>query len=99
MAYGYDKARKIHPKAGIISDADKAIVLKRQDYRCFYCNHKLILQPVFDHLVPRSKGGPHGICNRVAACTICDKVKASRMPTDAEMLKFYAQYVAYTFLK
>src|SRR3712207_3056472 len=63
-------------------------ILRRQDYRCFYCECQLAGWAVFDHFIPRHAGGRHDASNRVAACPPCDGRKGGRMPTDAEREKF-----------
>jgi hypothetical protein len=67
-----------------------------QRARCFYCEKTMTLrlagEPVsfedatIDHFFPKSEGGLHGWRNWVLACRACNNKKASRQPTEAEML-------------
>ncbi len=65
-------------------------VLRRTDFRCGYCGKDLLadldafLGLVRDHLTPRSAGGPDGHQNRVAACSVCDRLKADTLVTDLD---------------
>jgi 5-methylcytosine-specific restriction endonuclease McrA len=54
-------------------------ILKRDRYRCVYCNaappeHELTL----DHVEPRVKGGDQSDGNLVACCQACNELKAGR---------------------
>lgn len=53
----------------------KALVRKR-DRVCVYCGGSDVL--VFDHFVPKSRGGGHGPDNVVLACHACNAHKAAR---------------------
>lgn len=57
-------------------------VLLRDDFRCQYCG---ATAESVDHVVPRSKGGPHTWDNVVAACRRCNSHKEDRLPRDAGM--------------
>jgi len=50
-------------------------VLARDAHRCAYCGAPATS---LDHVVPRSRGGPHTWENVVAACGRCNHVKADR---------------------
>ncbi len=50
-------------------------VLARDSHRCAYCAAPATS---LDHVVPRSRGGPHTWENVVAACGRCNHVKADR---------------------
>lgn len=64
----------------------KALLLKAQSYQCAYCKCDLTLkEATFDHVVPRSKGGPN-VANRVIACHACNNAKGNRMPTGEELV-------------
>jgi hypothetical protein len=54
-------------------------VLKRDRYRCVYCNaapppHELTL----DHVEPRVKGGDQSDGNLVTCCKVCNELKAGK---------------------
>lgn len=55
--------------------------------RCVYCLKDLLAsfeefaQSQEDHLVPRSKGGPHTPENIVIACAVCNALKHAHSPT------------------
>ena len=50
-------------------------VLARDAHRCVYCSAPATS---LDHVVPKSRGGPHTWENVVAACGRCNHVKADR---------------------
>ena len=50
-------------------------VFARDGGRCCYCNAPATS---IDHVVPRSRGGPHAWDNVVSACARCNHVKADR---------------------
>jgi 5-methylcytosine-specific restriction endonuclease McrA len=54
-------------------------VLARDGHRCAYCGAPATS---LDHVVPRSRGGPHSWDNVVAACSRCNHTKADRMVAD-----------------
>ncbi len=66
-----------------IPPVNRREVLKRDQHRCQYCRsaRKLTL----DHVIPRSKGGPHTWDNVVAACERCNWTKSDRTPKEAGM--------------
>lgn len=50
-------------------------ILARDGHRCVYCG---AAATSLDHVVPRSRGGPHTWDNVVAACSRCNHHKADR---------------------
>lgn len=54
----------------------RAALMRRDNYRCVYCGRKA---ETIDHVLPRSKGGPHTWENCVACCTVCNHHKADRL--------------------
>jgi len=65
-------------------DAVTDEVLRRDDFRCVYCDCDLLADVrafvliVRDHLQPRHREGSNGVANRVASCAACDCLKAGR---------------------
>jgi 5-methylcytosine-specific restriction endonuclease McrA len=57
-------------------------VFLRDDGRCQYCDRPA---ENVDHVVPRSRGGPHVWENVVAACQRCNAHKKDRTPDEAAM--------------
>jgi 5-methylcytosine-specific restriction endonuclease McrA len=57
-------------------------VFLRDDGRCQYCGRGA---ENVDHVVPRSRGGPHVWENVVAACQRCNAHKKDRTPDEAGM--------------
>jgi len=57
-------------------------VFARDDHRCQYCGGHA---DSIDHVVPRSKGGPHDWENVAAACRPCNLRKRDRTPDEANM--------------
>lgn len=57
-------------------------VFARDSHRCQYCGEHA---DSIDHVVPRSKGGPHTWENVAAACRPCNLTKRDRTPDEAGM--------------
>ncbi|HEX6130470.1 MAG TPA: HNH endonuclease [Actinomycetota bacterium] len=55
-------------------------VFARDEWRCQYCG---AAAENLDHVVPRSRGGPHAWENVVAACRRCNAKKMDRTPIEA----------------
>lgn len=59
----------------------KQFLWKRDGGRCFYCGVKLQWKrKTIDHVIPKSKGGPHRSWNLVISCFTCNKEKADSFP-------------------
>ncbi len=58
-------------------------ILRRDRHTCQYCGSTKRL--TLDHVMPRSKGGPHTWDNVVAACEKCNTRKGDRTPSEAGM--------------
>lgn len=54
----------------------RAGLMHRDRYRCAYCGAKA---ETIDHVIPRSRGGPHTWQNCVACCARCNHRKADRL--------------------
>ncbi len=54
----------------------RAALMHRDRYRCAYCGGRA---ETIDHVVPRSRGGPHTWENCVACCSRCNHRKADRL--------------------
>jgi len=54
-------------------------VFARDEWRCQYCGSAA---ENLDHVVPRSRGGPHTWDNVVAACRRCNSRKENRTPAE-----------------
>jgi 5-methylcytosine-specific restriction endonuclease McrA len=52
-------------------------VFARDDWKCQYCGRAA---ENVDHVIPKSKGGPHAWDNVVAACRRCNSRKENRLP-------------------
>ena len=55
-------------------------LLVSQGQRCAYCNATQGLQ--WEHIVPRSRGGPDNIDNLVMSCAKCNREKGARNPVE-----------------
>jgi 5-methylcytosine-specific restriction endonuclease McrA len=55
-------------------------VFARDGHRCQYCNRAA---ENIDHVLPRSRGGPHAWDNVVASCRACNARKEDRLPAEA----------------
>jgi 5-methylcytosine-specific restriction endonuclease McrA len=54
----------------------RAGLMHRDRYRCAYCGGRA---ETIDHVVPRSRGGPHTWQNCVACCAKCNHRKADKL--------------------
>jgi len=57
-------------------------VFARDNHRCQYCSASA---ENLDHVVPRSRGGPHTWENVVASCRACNARKEDRLPLECGM--------------
>ncbi len=61
-------------------------IYKRDRYTCQYCGAQPGSEELtIDHVQPRSRGGTSTWENCVLACMDCNKLKADRTPTEAQM--------------
>jgi 5-methylcytosine-specific restriction endonuclease McrA len=61
---------------------NRRAVFARDGHRCQYCGASA---ENIDHVIPRSKGGPHAWDNVVAACRPCNTRKRDRLLEDSGM--------------
>lgn len=54
----------------------RAGLMHRDRYRCAYCGGRA---ETIDHVIPRSRGGPHTWQNCVASCAKCNHKKADKL--------------------
>ena len=54
----------------------RAALMRRDNYKCAYCGRRA---ETIDHVIPRSRGGPHAWENCVASCMCCNHSKADRL--------------------
>ena len=64
-------------------------VFLRDDHTCQYCGRAA---ENVDHVLPRSRGGPHEWENVVAACRRCNSRKRDQTPAEARMVLRRAPY-------
>ena len=58
-------------------------ILKREDYKCFYCLCELARNDFYlDHLVPQTKGGQNYKTNLVASCRACNTKRNTIEPEE-----------------
>lgn len=72
-------------------------IFLRDDFRCGYCDRKFNPKDLtFDHVVPRSKGGPTNFENITSACMDCNSrkgdrylkpIREPRIPTQRELAR------------
>lgn len=66
---------------GGMRDKRRLLLLKETKSRCVYCYKLLNTTTMEDeHIVPRGRGGPDLIINRVASCRDCNAAKKDRTP-------------------
>ncbi len=62
---------------------NRSNVFFRDKYLCQYCGEKFKEQELtFDHVMPKSRGGPTSWENIVTCCNICNNKKAARTPDE-----------------
>lgn len=61
---------------------NRRTVFARDGHRCQYCGGPA---ESIDHVIPRSRGGPHAWHNVVAACRRCNTRKEDRLPHEVGM--------------
>ncbi len=69
-------------KDDFYTDSQKRLeILKREDYKCFYCFRELQRDDFYiDHLIPRTQGGQNYKSNLVASCRTCNTKKNALEP-------------------
>jgi 5-methylcytosine-specific restriction endonuclease McrA len=61
-------------------------VMTRDGFRCQYCGTRHAMRDLtYDHVLPRSRGGPTSWTNVVTACRPCNHDKGDRTPAEARM--------------
>jgi len=65
-----------------IAAVSRRAVFTRDGFRCQYCGGRA---DSIDHVLPRSRGGPHVWENLAAACRPCNSRKRDRTPDEAGM--------------
>ena len=64
-------------------------IFMRDSYTCQYCAERFVrAQLNLDHVMPRSRGGPHTWKNVVTSCIPCNSRKGSQTPEEAGMPLF-----------
>jgi uncharacterized protein (TIGR02646 family) len=59
----------------------KIRVLREQKGKCVYCQEDLTVNTfTFDHIQPKSQGGPNGLHNLVGSCYSCNQSLADVSP-------------------
>jgi 5-methylcytosine-specific restriction endonuclease McrA len=61
---------------------NRRAVFARDNHRCQYCG---AVAENIDHVIPKSRGGPHAWDNVVAACRPCNTRKRDRLLEDSGM--------------
>ena len=59
-------------------------IFARDNFTCQYCGNKQKTLTI-DHIIPKSRNGPHSWDNVAAACMDCNHKKAGRTPSEAHM--------------
>ncbi|MFI5346252.1 MAG: HNH endonuclease [Elusimicrobiota bacterium] len=75
-------------------------VFARDQHRCGYCGKKKPTGELdLDHVLPKSRGGPHEWTNVVTSCRPCNLKKADKLPEEAGMpLKVLPQKPRWTLM-
>ena len=77
-------------KDDFYTDPQKRVeILKREDYKCFYCLRELQRDDFYlDHLVPRTHGGQNYKSDLVASCRTCN-TKKNALESEKFLLQNY----------
>lgn len=71
---------------GLVPPLSRRELFHRDGGLCLYCGNKLSFREMqIEHVLPRSKGGPHAWTNVVSACEPCNRHKDDRNPEQAGM--------------
>lgn len=69
-------------------------VIRRDENTCGYCGKKAYGTDItWDHIIPRSQGGPDAWLNAIAACFKCNSKKANMTPEQANMPLLWEPWV------
>lgn len=64
----------------------RSTLFRRDESTCLYCGERFrVSELTMDHILPRSRGGPLTFDNAATACFLCNHIKASRTPEEANM--------------
>lgn len=64
----------------------KKVLFNRDGWRCQYCHVELNGNSIeVDHVIPKSRGGITSWKNCVSSCRACNKRKANKTPSEADM--------------
>lgn len=75
-------------------------VFERDKRRCVYCGRDLMsdfdtfMLAQEDHLIPKSKGGPHESENIVTSCMVCNLLKGNYVPPRQYEKEKHQEYIA-----
>lgn len=76
---------RYHPYMADVS-FDRWHLYARDGWKCQYCGEKFREADLtYDHVIPKSRGGPRSWTNIVTACGACNNRKGDRTPAEAEM--------------
>lgn len=68
------------------SAKNKKFLWKRDGGKCFYCQCQLTWkEKTIDHVIPKSKGGPHRLWNLVISCLACNQAKGDSEPSSEQL--------------
>lgn len=74
------KQRKMSKTDRLFYKLDREKMWEDQDRRCKYCKEKIARDELtFDHVIPISVTGYHGLDNCVVACEDCNQRKANQI--------------------
>lgn len=78
------------------SPKNRAAIVRRERTRCFYCLRRLQNgKRVFDHVIPKSRGGKNSYRNIVACCLECNILKRDLPATELLRRLFRLQELSF----
>jgi 5-methylcytosine-specific restriction endonuclease McrA len=80
------RSKKATPRMKKAVKFSRINVYTRDGFRCQYCGVKKPVDELnYDHVVPRSRGGPTNFLNLTTSCYPCNTRKGNRTPAEAGM--------------
>jgi len=72
----------IKKRRKVFSKEQRAIILKRTDYRCYSCGLKMSLEDDWwvEHILPHSHDGSNDIENLLPSCRLCNSARSNFKP-------------------
>lgn len=78
-----------HPENSIGIKTKRKIIYERDKGICYLCDSKLKFnESTLDHVIPKSKGGHHGLANLKLCCKDCNSLKDNKLLSELDLTIF-----------